>query len=214
MFWDFIYPKRCIVCGRGGKYFCDECRRKIKKDDEWIWSGWQPELEGLLVGLRYGGVTRKGVHLLKYRFYKQVGEDLRADFLMSIKLKLVDSRGAEWRAWLKQKPTMVPVPLYWQKANWRGFNQAEMIARWLAEEWGFVINNSLVERVKATKPQAGLKKKGRRENVRGAFAVKDKPPKRVLLVDDVWTTGETMKELARELKKAGANEVRGVTLAR
>ncbi len=115
---------------------------------------------------------------------------------------------------------VVPVPLYRHRFNWRGFNQAEEIARCVSERLGVDYANVLL-RTRNTKQQARLKdRKERFENIRGAFVVKKMlrdgfvRDKRVLLVDDVWTSGATMRECGRVLRKAGAGRVGYFVLAR
>jgi ComF family protein len=109
---------------------------------------------------------------------------------------------------------MVPTPLHWRRRWERGFNQSELLARAIARRRGVPVLKA-VRRSKATPPQAGLTSAQRRENVRGAFAPKMKlDGMRVLLVDDVLTTGATASACARALKRAGASHVSLLALAR
>ncbi|MBP9670602.1 ComF family protein [Candidatus Woesebacteria bacterium] len=111
------------------------------------------------------------------------------------------------------------VPMWEQKERSRGFNQAEIVAELVAKNYK-VRNLVILERIKETKPMFGLKKKDRRENIERAFEINPKSQilqfsnQGVILVDDVWTTGATMRECARVLKEAGIREVWGVALAR
>ena len=107
---------------------------------------------------------------------------------------------------------VVPVPLHWYRENWRGFNQAEEIAK---EIKGSKVRNILVRKRK-TEQQARIKSKEIRvKNIAGAFEVAEKVRgMKVLLVDDVFTSGASMRECAKVLKKAGAMEVWGFVLAR
>lgn len=111
------------------------------------------------------------------------------------------------------------VPMWREKERERGFNQAQIVAQLLGN------NINLLERVRETKPMYGLKRKDRLKNVCDAFRLNPKSeilnlpdrqagPKLIVLVDDVWTTGSTMRECAGVLKRAGVGEVWGVTLAR
>jgi len=146
-------------------------------------------------------------------------KDLESEFLkifgLSVKEKLKDRQGVEFKKFLRKKPTVVSVPLHWRRENWRGFNQAEMIGRWVGEGLGLELVDML-ERKRASQPQTKLGRKERRENVRWAFGVRRGvvAAKRVLLVDDVWTTGATMRAGSQALKRAGVKEVWGLTLAR
>jgi ComF family protein len=111
---------------------------------------------------------------------------------------------------------IVPVPLHWQRRWRRGFNQAELLAQEISKHRRIPILNAL-RRVKSTPNQAGLTSAGRRKNIAGAFQSRkgiDLTGKRILLIDDVFTTGATASACGRALKKAGAGNVSLLTLAR
>jgi ComF family protein len=116
---------------------------------------------------------------------------------------------------------VVPVPLHFTKLRQRGFNQSELIARAALKvkpsAGRFQLSAGLLERRRETKSQIGLSRHQRRENIRGAFAVTkacDMAGRNVLLVDDVFTTGTTVSECARILRRAGASKVYVATVAR
>jgi len=105
---------------------------------------------------------------------------------------------------------VVPMPLHWRRRWRRGFNQSEILARLVAKERRILVLNA-VKRVRATAVQAGLTNSNRRKNVAGAFRVSRKTQvagKRILLIDDVMTTGATAAACASALKRAGARSVR------
>ncbi len=111
---------------------------------------------------------------------------------------------------------IVPMPLHWRRRWERGYNQAALLAREISKRWNAPVKN-LVRRRRATKPQAGLTNAKRRANVAGAFRMKPGirlDGMRVLLVDDVLTTGATASACARVLKRAGARQVTLLTVAR
>lgn len=111
---------------------------------------------------------------------------------------------------------IVPMPLHWFKRWQRGFNQADLLAREIGKKWNVPVR-SIVRRKKATRPQAGLTNAKRRANMQGAFAIprgRSLAGMRVLLVDDVVTTGATASACARVLKRAGAAHVALLALAR
>jgi len=111
---------------------------------------------------------------------------------------------------------IVPMPLHWRKRWQRGFNQAALLAREISKRTHIPVENAL-RRVRNTAAQAGLTNAKRRKNVSGAFRAKKNAKlagKRVLLIDDVMTTGATAATCARALKLAGAAEVTLLTLAR
>jgi ComF family protein len=124
----------------------------------------------------------------------------------------VASDPGEWRA-----DVVVPVPLHPERRRERGYNQAELIARPLAKRLGLKVNARLLTRIKPRPPQLLLSRSERWKSVHGAYATPDGARVdnlRVLLVDDVMTTGATLDACARALKKAGASKVLGLTVAR
>ena len=111
---------------------------------------------------------------------------------------------------------IVPMPLHWRKRWQRGFNQSELLAREIGRRWHVPVR-ALVRRRKSTMPQAGLTSAQRRKNVEGAFKSGKRSPlkgMRLLLIDDVLTTGATASACARALKRAGAAQVTFLALAR
>jgi ComF family protein len=111
---------------------------------------------------------------------------------------------------------VVPMPLHWVRRWRRGFNQSEVLAREVARRSGIKVVHA-VRRARSTAPQASLSRAGRRRNVRGAFAARrgvDVRGLRILLVDDVLTTGATANACAGALKRAGARYVAVLAVAR
>ena len=104
----------------------------------------------------------------------------------------------------------VPVPLYRARERERGFNQAELIALGL----DIPMNTRLIRRRKNTPSQTGLSRNQRRRNLAGAFEMREDITGTVIVVDDVYTTGSTMNEIARTLKRSGAERVEALTVAR
>jgi ComF family protein len=108
---------------------------------------------------------------------------------------------------------LVAVPLHRQRMRVRGYNQSLLIARQLAKRLRLPLNNHCVKRLKNTQAQSGLSLKQRQRNIRQAFTLSGKPPSNVILVDDVFTTGSTINELARTLKSAGTRYVEAWVMA-
>ena len=111
----------------------------------------------------------------------------------------------------------MPVPLHPKKLRERGFNQSLLLARHIAAQLDVELDFLSLRRIRYTQPQTGLKRDERRKNVRKAFGLKDPKAVRgrtVLLVDDVTTTGNTLNECARLLKRSGAEDVYSAVLAR
>jgi ComF family protein len=111
---------------------------------------------------------------------------------------------------------IIPVPLHPKRLRWRGFNQAVLLARELSRAYGVSTDPFLLRRIKPTQPQTQLDEEERRRNVRGAFALsvgRSVEGKTVLLVDDVYTSGATVNECSRTLKRSGAEQIFVLTLA-
>ena len=112
---------------------------------------------------------------------------------------------------------ILPVPLHPRRLRWRGFNQALLLGRQLSRAYGIPADPFMLLRVKETPPQTQLNEEERRRNVRGAFALaadRSAEGKNILLVDDVYTSGATVNECSRALRRAGASNVYVLTLAR
>lgn len=123
------------------------------------------------------------------------------------------------RPWFRRSDPdlIIPVPLHPRRLRWRGFNQAVLLGREVGREWGIPLDPFLLTRSAETPPQTTLTLRERQPNVRGAFAISPRRSisrKTLLLVDDVYTSGATVKECARVLLRSGAREVQVLTLAR
>ncbi len=223
-----VFPGRCKACGgrltRGARFFCPGCLQKARlitgplctvcgrpypdgsgEDHpcaECIRS--RKAFDSARAPLAYEGVVRDAIHLYKYR-------ELRA--LKSYLGGFVEY-GA--RRWFEGATVAAAVPLHPRRLRARGFNQSLFLAKAAADGLGIRLSAGSLERVKHTMPQIELSPAERELNVRGAFAVNGEgfAGESVLLVDDVYTTGATVNECARVLKKAGAANVHVLTVAR
>ena len=170
-------------------FVCDECK------------GVDFGFESARAPLRYEGVGEEIVHALKYRGYTRVVERLAVPLMVGV----LDS-GLRFDA-------VVPVPLHRSRLRRRGFNQAELLARGVARKINSPVSGTL-QVVRRTQGQVLLSAAERRANVAGAFRARDRLDGRVLLIDDVFTTGATMSACAETLLRAGAGEVRALSLCR
>jgi len=154
----------------------------------------------------YEGVLRELIHLYKYGRVKTLARPLGA--LLAAALPREERFDA-----------VTPVPLHWRRQWQRGFNQSELLARGIARRCAIPVVHAL-KRVRPTVAQAGLSNTGRRQNVAAAFQLRRAPwartveGKRLLLIDDVMTTGSTAAACALALKRAGAARVALLTVAR
>jgi ComF family protein len=151
----------------------------------------------------YEGALRKLIHLFKYSRLRPLDRPLGAMLALAL------PRGREFDG-------VVPVPMDWLRRLGRGFNQSELLASAIARRCAIPVIPALRRR-RGTRVQAGLTNAQRRHNVARAFTHNrrhDVAGKRLLLVDDVMTTGATAAACARELKRAGARSVTLLALAR
>jgi ComF family protein len=199
----FLFPDRCVGCRRGGSLLCDACRAALRPYPGGLRN--QPaSLSEVRIVYLFDGPLRAAVHQLKYRRQRRVarplGELLTAD--LAVHPIPFDAVAA--------------VPLHAERLAERGFNQAEAIAAEVARASGRVLLHEGLVRSRATRQQARLDARARAVNVAGAFGwvAHHPPPARVLLVDDVLTTGATMGACADALRAAGAERVCALALAR
>jgi len=218
---ELTFPIRCVSCAKKGKLLCEECEGKFSPLPFFscLICG-KPALGGFthpacadrftpersLSSFSYRGPARSLVKALKYQGLKRVAEVMAELTLEDLSEKGIAFGRSAW---------VVPIPLSFWRQNERGFNQAEIFARALAKNLKLKIRPSLLKRVKNTSSQTALSKEERSQNVHGAFAVTRRIRKKdILLVDDVLTTGATVREAARILKKKGAKQVWVLTFAR
>jgi ComF family protein len=155
----------------------------------------------------YRGLLREVIHRFKYQ-----GQT----FLARPLAQMLTSSGKELAS-LHKTEVIIPVPLHHLRLRHRGFNQAALLANRLGSNLGISVDYSSLTRSRWTEPQAGLSRRQRAANVKGAFDLINPErvrKKGVLLLDDVLTTGETVNQCARVLKKGGANQVAVLTVAR
>ncbi|WP_248305162.1 ComF family protein [Devosia sp. 1566] len=167
-----------------------------------------PPFERARAAVVYNEVARTLISRLKYRDRPE---------LAKFCARLMASAGHE--LWAGKPAVLVPVPLHRRRQRERRYNQSAEMALHLSRLTGVVADLSLVSRIKPTRQQVGLSSTGRQRNVQGAFAVHPDLPvrlagRRVVLVDDVYTTGATTKAVTRVLLRAGVEQVDVITFAR
>lgn len=225
---DLLFPKKCVGCSKVGGYFCLSCIQNIKQtqlvcpfcERASIGGVTHPVckrkygLDGLWSLGVYQTSLREALQQLKYRWIKELAESLvniTIDYWAKYQPHLLDeikkNQGKNW--------VVIPVPLHWTRRNFRGFNQAFLLGQILSKKLGLDFAECL-KRTRITKSQVGLDSSQRRTNIRGAFSLTSNYhlAPNILLIDDVWTTGSTMKECCYVLKRGGAKKVWALTLAR
>jgi len=229
---DLVFPPRCLSCGgdleEGASIaICEGCRAGIgyirsplcivcgepfasdvEKDHVCgsCLTSPPPFAAARSLG-RFDGALMAMIHRLKYREQSRLASPL--GYLMASG----DYPGFR----IGEASLVMPVPLHLQRLRQRGFNQSLLMAGTVGKRYGIPVDARSLRRPVASEPQVTLGRKERERNVRGVFAVADGKRirgKSILLVDDVYTTGSTLKECARVLLRAGAREVSVLTLAR
>ena len=191
---DMIFPRQCVGCKKFGKYICDNCANSLSV----IGSDYKnKQIEGKISLFKYDGAIKDIIGLIKFEFVYNATFEI-GNLMTNNLLKYYPNIVSYWQ---ENKFTIISVPLHWKRKNWRGFNQAELIGKTLANNLKLSINNNLIKRSINTKKQSTSNKIERLKNVRGAFRVIENLPKNIILVDDVWTTGETIKNIVKIIPK-------------
>ncbi|MEW6325889.1 MAG: ComF family protein, partial [Nitrospirota bacterium] len=226
----WFWPAECSLCPRPSgvnPYFCADCwAHMVRLAEPWCSRcglpfpsavaraqspGHQcancrarsPDFDLARAAVAYEGVAAAALRLFKYQRRRALARPLA---------ELIDPLPGE----LGRVDAVLPVPLHVERLREREFNQALALAQALSRRTGWPVWWDLLERTRATPAQVGLDAVERRRNVKGAFAARDPARlegKRVVLVDDVLTTGSTLNECARTLKRAGAVSVAVLTIA-
>jgi ComF family protein len=206
---DLILPKFCFGCKKEGTYLCEDCLATIeifkehKKFNHKI-------LDDLFAATDYNHpILKKMIFSFKYEpFAKELAKDLVN--LLKIHFLLLNKR-VDFSDFL-----FLPIPLSKRRLKWRGFNHAKEIAKELSKFFGAKVLEDVLIKTKETKPQVSLLEKERKENLKGVFKVKNPAlifDRKIVLVDDVFTTGTTLSEAGKVLKEAGAKKVIGMVIA-
>lgn len=185
----------CKKCGKPvfslEEEYCQDCRKKTGSLEQgtalWVYTD---KMKKAMADFKYGGcMSDSAIYAKELLFY-------RGNKIMS------------WRP-----EGIVPVPLHWRKKWFRGYNQAACIAEALGESLHLPVYSELLVRLRYTKPQKGLDDRQRAENLKGAIGLNERAGetisqlRSVLLVDDIYTTGATLEECAKVLKKQGVQRV-------
>jgi competence protein ComFC len=229
-FASLLYPSICTICGESvepGEYLCPDCDDKVIRIVPPFCERCSEPFPGAIAGsfecancahrtlhfeaavaaFRSRGIVRRVV--LDFKYGRQV--HLRHLVARWLRAALNDARLRN-----RHFDVIVPVPLHSGRERERGFNQAALLADSVSAEISIVVN-PMLERVRYTTTQTAFDRSERLENLRGAFRLRrgaDVRGLRVLLIDDVLTTGSTVSECARVLKEAGASSVHAATAAR
>ncbi len=229
IFLDLFFPKKCINCGKGKDFICEDCFSIIEiLENDYCPFCFPPKitpggktcsfckkdyfLDGLICATNLENiVVKKAIHLFKYPpFLKELSRHLSYLIINHLKLTNNESRFRNF--------ILTPIPISNKRLSFRGFNQSEEIAQELSSLLNLPMEK-IIRRIKNTSPQTTLDKDHRRNNVLNAFIIEEKfqqkiKEKNILLIDDVLTTGATINEAAKILKENGAKSAWGAVIAR
>jgi ComF family protein len=194
--WQAVLPYKGHICQRCGTPLvsdvaltCGECLKD------------EPAFKSARSFGLYEGVLKMAINLFKYHRIKRLSKPL-SDIILQTKLPPVDA--------------IISVPLYKKRLRQREFNQSALFAKHLACSIGKPLILNCLIKTRDTMPQVGLSAKERGKNIRKTFAIGNKEligGKNIMLIDDVYTTGATVRECSKVLKKAGAKDIYVITLA-
>lgn len=203
---ELLFPAHCVVCRQYGAWLCDECLAAIPGRGRLQHAAWPHLAAGGLMGVYalapHAHPLREAVHALKYGGVRVLAEPLA---------EILAAGLATRPLWID---VLVPVPLHVVRIRQRGYNQSELLARALGDLCELPVGCGDLVRHRSTRSQVGLSADQRHDNVAGAFACRPDAfaGQRVLLIDDVLTTGATLTACATALRAAGADQVWALTL--
>ncbi len=187
-----LAPTRCAACDErsSGEPFCSHCELLLEPADE------------PFAVYEYGGPVADAIQRFKY------------DGRVELASPLGSRMAQETARWDGRVDAVVPVPLHWRRRRRRGYDQAALLARPVARALGVPCRVRGLRRVRNTPPQVELSHADRARNIEGAFSPhRLRGARRVLLIDDVRTTGATLRAATRALRQAGVDEVHPLVLA-
>ena len=206
----------CISCGRklrrerfgmidGSAGICSECFKTLKFTKRGSSFAAEEPVAYLLSPLEYNGAAENILRAFKFR----------SDFKNVDIINIIIKEFLDGYPQLHAFDRIIPVPLSEERLNERGYNQSELIARGMSEVLSVPVDTNSLIRIRNTVRQSSLPAMERAENVKGAFLAQENlQGERIILVDDIYTTGSTLKSCAEELGRAGAEEVIGFTAAK
>lgn len=200
---DLLFPIHCVLCKKEKTHCCENCFSKIPLSSD------PSPTHGILAAAQHqeNSPLAELIHRFKYDGAREIGE------LLAALTKRIRKNSS-----LFQNAVLLPVPLHWRRQNMRGFNQSEILASEIGKMHGIATKNLLI-RQRYTRPQIELSGSARKKNLIDAFSYKNPkeqldPSLTYFLIDDVCTTGATLYECAKVLKKHGATQIFGFVIAR
>lgn len=221
---EFLFPKMCVGCGYLGCYICPSCQKKLiyltcgfclycKRKS--LYGLTHPGciraggVDGVMAIFHYNDFLKRIIKNIKYHLATAVWSEFALNIFPENLLKLGFYKGQS------NNLVIQPIPLHERRLRSRGFNQAKLIADFFQNYINYPQSQILIRKKETPSQAMSENNLERYHNMRGAFSVGDiVKEKRIILIDDVVTSGATVKEAAKTLKKAGAETVFVLTLAR
>lgn len=208
---NLIYPPACGICGKlDGDFLCKKCYKILESEAEFGIEKYTDEdkiFDQHLYIFKYEGIIRKII--LKYKF-----QDKAYLYKTFVNFLLKDEKFFQI---LKSYDTIVPVPISKKREKERGYNQSLLLAKEIANNTGLNLINNCLYKTKNIMEQSKLNKEKRIQNIKGAYELKNRQKlehKKVILLDDIYTTGSTVSECCRILRKAKLRRLGVFTIAK
>lgn len=204
---NFLFPIYCVGCKKENFHLCEDCLKKLPVKIT------ENHIDGLtvfaVIKFREDSPIAQLIHRFKYDGAKEIAEILGM---------LFNNAFLPPTFYILHSTFLIPVPLHRRRSNFRGFNQSLLLAQELGKKWNFPIAD-ILQRHRYTRPQVELGGVERLTNVTDAFSMKNpeeklNPSATYTIIDDVCTTGSTINECAKALKKHGAEKIFGVVVAK
>lgn len=206
---QLIFPNVCGICGRINKNnLCPKCTVKLKKLIKAnIIKVKNKNFSNLAYLFKYGGIIREKI--IKYKFKDQA-------YLYETFAKII-TKNKKICGFIKKYDIIIPVPIHKKRFKQRGYNQSELLARKIAKTLEIPMAKDVLIKDINNTPQSKLSKIERKNNAIGVYKtinIHKIKHKRIILIDDIYTTGSTANECSKMLKQAGASEIAVLTIAK
>ena len=210
---DFIFPPTCGFCNKMGEgYLCQNCKQKITNSNIYFnqldfYQNKDTFIDEHFYLFSYTEPIREKILQYKFDDKAYLANTIYEFFMNNEKLY----------GFLKKYDIMIAVPISTIRKRERGYNQSELLARKISRLADIQLEKQVLKKQKSNQPQSSLNKEQRKENVKNVYKVQNElkiSNKKVLLVDDIYTTGATVNECAKMLKQAGCKEVGVLTIAK
>ena len=208
---NLIYPPTCGICGKLDREFlCKKCYKILEGQAEFgiqKYKNNEMEFNEHLYVFKYEGVVRRSI--LKYKF-----KDKSYLYKTFVNFLLKNEKFFEI---IKSYDTIIPVPISKKRQNERGYNQSYLLAKEIAIKTGIKIDMNCLFKTKNIIEQSKLNKEDRMENIQGVYELRNSKHlnnKKIILLDDIYTTGSTVNECCIILKEANPNKIGVLTIAK